>query len=171
MNILPKTEPRESKHCVFSRGSFDVVVFSLLLSYFPSSRQRLKCCLNAFQLLKLHGLLLIITPDSSHLNKNMAMVKSWQWALQQLGFNRWKYTKQRHLHCMGFRKCHQQDLSPSISTDELAEAMYIPQDQVDYSRDAVSDSVEDKPHSDTMHSETRDPEQTTWDFEELPNDF
>ena len=72
---------------------------------------------------------------------------------------------------MGFRKCHEQDLSLSISTVELAEAMYIPQDQVVDGRDAVGGSVEDKPHSDPVHAETRDPEQTTWEFEELPNDF
>ena len=49
--------------------------------------------------------------------------------------------------------------------------MYIPQDQVVDGRDAVGGSVEDKPPSDPVHAETRDPEQTTWEFEELPNDF
>lgn len=105
---------------------FHVVVFSLLLSYFPSAIQRWECCRKAYQLLRPNGLLLIITPDSSHQNKNAAMMKSWKTGIESLGFVRWKYEKQTHLHCMAFRKvapCH----SCNRSNGD-AEMMYIPQD-------------------------------------------
>jgi len=105
---------------------FHVVVFSLLLSYFPSAEQRWKCCCKAHRLLRPNGLLLIITPDSSHQNKNAAMMKSWKAGIESLGFVRWKYEKQTHLHCMAFRKvapCH----SCSRSNGN-AKMMYIPQD-------------------------------------------
>ena len=105
---------------------FHVIVFSLLLSYFPSAIQRWECCRKAYQLLRPNGLLLIITPDSSHQNKNAAMMKSWKNGIESLGFVRWKYEKQTHLHCMAFRKvapCH----SCNRGNGD-AEMMYIPQD-------------------------------------------
>lgn len=86
------------------RESFDVVVFCLLLTYLPSRQQRWQCCLKAHKLLKENGLLLIITPDSSHQNKNMVMIKSWKAAIESIGFFRWKYHKASHTHCMAFRK-------------------------------------------------------------------
>lgn len=45
---------------------FDVIIFSLLLEYVPSSEQRIKCCEKAYQLLKKAGILVILTPDSKH---------------------------------------------------------------------------------------------------------
>lgn len=88
----------------FQEQSFDVVVFCLLLSYFPHPAQRLKCCLNAHKILRTHGLLLIVTPDSSHQNRHAVLMKQWKSAIEGLGFNRWKYEKKQHLHCMAFRK-------------------------------------------------------------------
>lgn len=88
----------------FMEHSFDVVVFCLLLSYFPHPEQRLKCCFNAHKILRLHGLLLVVTPDSSHQNKHAAMMKEWKAGIEGLGFCRWKYSKEEHLHCMAFRK-------------------------------------------------------------------
>uniref|UniRef100_A0A8C5EK09 S-adenosylmethionine sensor upstream of mTORC1 n=1 Tax=Gouania willdenowi TaxID=441366 RepID=A0A8C5EK09_GOUWI len=69
---------------------FHVVVFSLLLSYFPSPYQRWICCKKAHELLELHGLLLIITPDSSHQNRHALMMRSWRVAVESLGFKRYK---------------------------------------------------------------------------------
>ena len=107
-------------------GSFHVVVFSLFLSYFPSPEQRWTCCKKAHQLLAINGLLLIITPDSSHQNRNAHMVKSWKLALESIGFVRWCYVKETHLHCMAFQKiapCHQQECG-----NATAEMLFIPQD-------------------------------------------
>ena len=94
----------DAKSFTMHPASFDVVVFSLLLSYFPSTRQRMLCCINAHKLLKMHGILLVVTADSSHQNRHVDMMKSWKSGIESVGFHRWKYEKQTHLHCMGFRK-------------------------------------------------------------------
>ncbi|XP_022081226.1 probable methyltransferase BMT2 homolog isoform X2 [Acanthaster planci] len=112
---------------VLPRETFHVVVFSLLLSYFPSPYQRWICCQKAHQLLQLHGLLLIITPDSSHQNRNAAMVKSWRKALESLGFRRWLYVKDTHLHYMAFRKVSL-ELSGLDASGAGPDLLYIPQD-------------------------------------------
>ena len=110
-------------------GSFDIVVFSLLLSYFPSTHQRLQCCINAHKALCLHGILLIITPDSSHQNRHAGMTKSWKQCIEVLGFHRWKYVKDTHLHCMAFRKTRIDiDYGPCLVNDHM---LYIPQDSHD----------------------------------------
>jgi hypothetical protein len=104
--------PEQIQNCIdngtkitnLPQNSFDVVVFCLLLSYLPAKAQRWTCCLKAHKLLKDNGLLIIITPDSSHQNKNMAMIKSWKTAIESIGFLRWKYHKDHHTHCMAFRK-------------------------------------------------------------------
>ena len=111
---------------ILPAGSFHIIIFSLLLSYFPSYVQRWECCKKAHRLLCTNGILLVITPDSSHQNKNSAMMKSWKTGIESLGFVRWKYQKQTHLHCMAFRKvapCHTYHYSSGSS-----ELMYIPQD-------------------------------------------
>ena len=106
--------------------TFHIIVFSLLLSYFPSAIQRWECCRKAHHLLCTNGILLLVTPDSSHQNKNAAMIKSWKTGIESLGFVRWKYEKQTHLHCMAFRK-----VAPCHSCNHGkggAEMMFIPQD-------------------------------------------
>lgn len=114
------------KSGVLVAGTVDVVVFSLLLSYFPSSEQRLKCVVNAHRMLQLHGILLIITPDSSHQNRHVAMMKSWKNGLERLGFLRFSYEKLPHLHCMAYRKC--QEELPCVGSEDLKDSFYIPQD-------------------------------------------
>ena len=110
-------------------GVFDIVVFSLLLSYFPSTHQRLQCCINAHKALCLHGILLIITPDSSHQNRHAGMMKSWKQCIEALGFHRWKYVKDTHLHCMAFRKTRTDiDYGPCFANHHM---LYIPQDSHD----------------------------------------
>ena len=71
-----------------SRDSFNVVVFSLLLSYLPCTEQRLKCCVNAHQVLQPHGLLLVVSPDSSHQNRHAALMKQWKHCIEDIGFHR-----------------------------------------------------------------------------------
>ncbi|KAL4227131.1 hypothetical protein ACF0H5_015104 [Mactra antiquata] len=126
------------------RECFHVVVFSLLLEYFPAPYQRWVSCQKAHELLMYNGILVIVTPDSSHQNRNAGMMKSWKVAIESLGFKRWRYVKQEHLHCMVFRKVAitEEEKKESFLRGITADMLYIPQDfhdiPVDYS--AVSDS-------------------------------
>eukprot|EP00118_Oscarella_pearsei_P023114 m.272579 g.272579 ORF g.272579 m.272579 type:complete len:325 (+) comp40565_c2_seq14:347-1321(+) len=111
INCLPPLEEKADLNIDRSRQlsslpsqHFDVVVFCLLLSYMPSPHQRWTCCMKAHKLLRLHGLLLIVTPDSKHQNKNAPMVSEWKTSIESIGYQRWRYTKQAHAHCMAFRK-------------------------------------------------------------------
>lgn len=109
--------------------SFHVVVFSLLLEYFPSPYQRWLCCQKAHKLLMIHGLLLIVSPDSHQQHRNVAMVKSWKKAIESMGFSRYRYVKLEHLHCMAFRKVKNTgDEVNSIVGDTHPEMLFIPQD-------------------------------------------
>ena len=83
---------------------FHVVVFSLLLSYIPCPHSRWLMCEKAHQVLCVYGLLLIITPDSSHQNKHSALMKNWKYSIESIGFQRIKYVKDRHMHFLAFRK-------------------------------------------------------------------
>jgi 25S rRNA (adenine2142-N1)-methyltransferase len=107
---------------------FHVIVFSLLLEYFPSAHQRWICCLKANRTLKTDGILVVITPDSSHVNKRALQMKSWKKALEiYLGFKRWKYEKLPHIHCMAFRKV--KSVAKDVSDfSEVHGLLYIPQD-------------------------------------------
>ena len=119
-------------------ASFDVVVFSLLLSYLPSTELRLRCCINAHKVLCLHGLLLIITPDSSHQNRHAAMMKAWKQCIESIGFHRWRYVKDTHLHCMAFRKTRVSVDYTSCLTDHTM--LSIPQDSHSESGD-IEESI------------------------------
>lgn len=103
-------------------------MFSLLLSFLPVPQQRLECCCRAHRLLKLHGLLLLIMPDSSHQNKHVAMVKAWKTGVEAIGFHRWKYFKDTHLHCMAFRKSQKTRDSYS-NLEKSCHLLYISQDK------------------------------------------
>ncbi|XP_072748834.1 S-adenosylmethionine sensor upstream of mTORC1 [Anoplolepis gracilipes] len=91
--------------------SFDVVVFSLLLEYLPCPKQRYNCCRNAYDVLKIGGILIIVSPDSKHVGANARLMKSWRYTLSRLGFMRIKYEKLRHIHCLAFRKCACKDVA------------------------------------------------------------
>jgi SAM-dependent methyltransferase len=88
----------------FASGSFHVVVFSLLLEYLPTSRQRVQCCQQAWRLLTLDGLLVIVTPDSRRQHRNRRVAADWRRDIESIGFARWRYEKLEHVHCMAFRK-------------------------------------------------------------------
>lgn len=92
-------------------NTYDVIVFSLLLEYLPTSEQRLKCCEKACKLLTNEGILCIITPDSKHLGVNARLMKTWRYALAQLGLGRIKIEKLEHITCMVFRKCIEPEIS------------------------------------------------------------
>ena len=55
--------------------SFDSVVFCLLLEYLPTARLRFKICRKAFDVLKVGGVFVVVTPDSSHQGKNLGQVR------------------------------------------------------------------------------------------------
>lgn len=94
----------DGKIISLKQSSFDVVLFSLLLEYIPSSEQRIKCCQQAYDSLKPEGILIIITPDSSNQHKNVKLLKKWRWVLAQIGFRRIKIEKLTNLSCLAFRK-------------------------------------------------------------------
>jgi len=129
--IVQNDASPQTQLCSLVRNSFHVVVFSLLLEYFPTPRQRWICCAKANEILRIDGILVIATPDSSHVNKRAPQMKSWQKALEgHLGFRRWKYEKLTHLHCMIYRKVAQVD-GLSSSVDDFVDfhsLLYIPQD-------------------------------------------
>jgi hypothetical protein len=117
-------------------ASFDVVVFCLLLEYFPLPKQRYLCVCKAYKLLKPEGLLFIITPDSKHSSSNAPLMKNWRMTLAKLGFSLGYYEKLPHIHCMAYRK----DIHPEVSKHwasckmckrndvEISAELYIPQD-------------------------------------------
>ena len=123
-------------------ASFDAVVFCLLLEYLPNPKLRLKAIEQADKCLKPMGLLIIITPDSSHQGKNMSQMKSWRLALAQMGFLRIYIEKLKHVHCLAFVKVSPRtdfvtvfekeiDLikrKMEITCKPLENAFYIPQD-------------------------------------------
>ncbi|KAK3589494.1 hypothetical protein CHS0354_030617 [Potamilus streckersoni] len=110
------------------RESFHVLVFSLLLEYFPAPYQRWICCQKAWDLLMYDGILVIITPDSHQQHRNALMMKSWKKAIESMGFNRWRYVKQEHLHCMVFRKIVKKEKKDNLISDITPDMLYIPQD-------------------------------------------
>ncbi|KAM7299318.1 S-adenosylmethionine sensor upstream of mTORC1 [Ixodes scapularis] len=113
-------------------ASFQAVVMCMVLEYLPSCLQRWTFCRKAAALLRPYGLLLVVTPDSKHQQRNAAMVASWKEALGNLGLPKLRYEKRQHLHCMAFYRCGPtRELSEN---EEAAEArkMYIPQDSRDY---------------------------------------
>lgn len=144
-------------------SSYDVIVFSLLLEYLPTSEQRLNCCEKAYKLLKNEGLLVIITPDSKHLGVNAKLMKTWRYALAQMGLGRIKIEKLEHITCMVFRKC----LDPEISLrwsrmhkePYMEYRMEIPQDFNDTDNkdeDAVRDQDKDEKNAEPEDSENKE---------------
>ncbi|KAM4677315.1 S-adenosylmethionine sensor upstream of mTORC1 [Discoglossus pictus] len=138
---------------------FHVVVFSLLLSYFPSHYQRWICCKKAHELLALNGLLLIITPDSSHQNRHAMMMKSWKIAIESLGFKRMTYSKSSHMHLMCFRKTSLKTTSDLI-TRNYPDMLYIPQD--------FNSAAEDEYCSPCYTRSEIEDDQLAYTFSELP---
>ncbi|XP_053576190.1 S-adenosylmethionine sensor upstream of mTORC1 isoform X2 [Bombina bombina] len=139
---------------------FHVVIFSLLLSYFPSCYQRWICCKKAHELLALNGLLLIITPDSSHQNRHAVMMKSWKIAIESLGFKRMIYSKFSHMHLMCFRKTSLKTTS-DLLTRNYPDMLYIPQD---------FNSFEDDEYCSPCYTRSElEDEQVACTFTELPD--
>ncbi|XP_063709777.1 S-adenosylmethionine sensor upstream of mTORC1 [Culicoides brevitarsis] len=144
---------------------FDVVVFSLLLEYLPSSKQRIKCVQNAYEVLDNEGLLVIITPDSKHVGANAKLMKNWRYTISLMGFNRIMFEKMEHVTCMVFRKCIDKSVSRRWAKlhkeDFMTEEINIPQDFTEYEVD------DDRPEDErTEEDDARGKELL---FEQLPN--
>ena len=112
----------------FVAESCHVVVFSLLLEYLPTSRQRVACCQTAWKLLVVDGLLLIVTPDSRQQHRNRCFTRDWRKAIESVGFSRCRYEKLQHLHCMAFRKVTTDDSQPQ-QPECVDDALSIVQDK------------------------------------------
>jgi len=127
ISTLHSTIDRHNKQLEeFPAKLFHVVVFCLLLEYLPTSELRVRCCQKAWQLLAVDGLLLIITPDSRGQHRNHRVATVWTRTIESIGFDRWRYEKLQHLHCMAFRKVGGGD-TPCEPTDPCT-ALLIPQD-------------------------------------------
>jgi len=104
LNIADKSEFTEREVISLKSTSFDIVVFCFLLEYLPSTRPRYECCVRAKHLLKENGILIILTPDSCHQQRNNSIIRGWKEALVQIGFQRVYYEKKQHFHGLVFRK-------------------------------------------------------------------
>eukprot|EP00742_Colponemidia_sp_Colp-10_P002927 GILJ01003124.1.p1 GENE.GILJ01003124.1~~GILJ01003124.1.p1 ORF type:complete len:369 (-),score=51.90 GILJ01003124.1:158-1138(-) len=111
--------------------SYDVVIFSLLLSYLPAFSHRWSCCVKARRLLRGHGLLLIVTPKSTS-PSNHKVIMGWKTALEAIGFSRWRYDKLKSFHCMAYRlhPAAAQEALPDWDTQvRLMRLLVIPNDE------------------------------------------
>lgn len=54
-----------------------------------------------------------------------------------MGFIRWRYVKQEHLHCMVFRKIVKEEKEDNLISDITPDMLYIPQDFNDLDIDLV----------------------------------
>eukprot|EP00756_Hemistasia_phaeocysticola_P056902 Hpha_TRINITY_DN33546_c0_g1::TRINITY_DN33546_c0_g1_i1::g.171125::m.171125 len=88
---------------VVRRGSYDAVLFSLLLSYLPCPRLRLRCVENAFRALRHQGLLLIEEPRTIG-KRDAAWSAEWRNVIEALGFVRQSHAVMAKLVCTGYRK-------------------------------------------------------------------
>lgn len=123
------TTPRSA---ILHMASYDIVVFSLLLEYMPTSGQRMLCCRKAYELLRPEGVLIVITPDSKHEGANARLMKNWRYTLAGMGFSRIKIQKLDHITCMAFRKAISKEVAirwAKLHHEEwMVEAINIPQD-------------------------------------------
>ena len=102
--IIENEEHQFHEILSLKRNSFEAVIFCLLLEYLPTAELRLKAVEKAIDLLKPFGILLIVTPDSSHQGKNQNQMKSWRLAMAKLGMIRIYIDKLKHVTCLGYVK-------------------------------------------------------------------
>ncbi|KOB71542.1 putative methyltransferase BTM2 [Operophtera brumata] len=134
--IGTQTTIEGSKVVQLQHKSSDIVTFCFLLEYIPSSDLRISACERAYSLLRPGGLLIINTPDSKHVGANSKLMKCWRYTLAQIGFNRIKYEKFKHMHCMAFRKSLHKDIAArwaKLHEEPFMKfAIQIPQDFKNY---------------------------------------
>ncbi len=161
---------------------YDAVLFSLLLEYLPVPEMRLRACAQATKVLKSGGLLVIVTPDSSHQGKNQEQLRRWRAALASLGMARAYYDKLEHLHCMAYTKMdfppglheyckgeHARYLRSKLADPEekLESLMTIPQDRT--TREELE--REEEREKNAKEAEIFDEEEVAGMMDELPGVF
>lgn len=119
LNISDSSEFNEREVLSLERNSFHVVVFSFLLEYLPTPAPRYESCVKARQLLKENGILVILTPDSCHQQRNNLIIRGWKEALLQIGYQRVYYEKKQHFHGLVFRKLDDLDHPLALKEAEL----------------------------------------------------
>jgi hypothetical protein len=128
------------------KNHFHVAIFCLLLEYLPTSEMRVSCCERAYEVLAPEGILIIITPDSSHAGKNAQKIKMWKFVLAKLGFKRIALEKMKNLNCMVFRKSISKDISKrwaTLNEHNFPNAkLEIPQDNRTEKHKASDDTLE-----------------------------
>lgn len=112
-------------------NSFDCLIFSLFLSYFPSGQPRLVALQAAEDLLQPYGILIIVDPDSSKINKNSKIYnKDHKQAIESLGFKRFICEKSDHLVKFAYMKLPEfASTQPKLSDAQLVELLKIVQDK------------------------------------------
>ena len=101
----------------------DALVFSLVLSYVPTPKQRGEMVRRARLALKNRGegLLFIMTPhstDKGHSPHNaLPILKEWRHAIEAIGFERVLYDRHKSLHCLCFRTIGDGDEARAAESD------------------------------------------------------
>ena len=101
----------------------DALVFSLVLSYVPTPKQRGEMVRRARLALKNRGegLLFIMTPhstDKGHSPHNaLPILKEWRNAIEAVGFERVLYDRHKSLHCLCFRTIGDGDEARAAESD------------------------------------------------------
>ena len=87
----------------FRQNSAHVVTFCLMLSYLPAAMMRLRCCFNALQFLKPHGLFIILS-TRTQCNRKSKWEDQWIATLEKIGFERFRKDIRTKMVGMCFRK-------------------------------------------------------------------
>lgn len=142
--IEPDSASTES--AILHISKYDIVVFSLLLEYMPTSGQRMICCQKAYELLRPEGVLIVITPDSKHEGANARLMKNWRYTLAGMGFSRIKIQKMEHITCMAFRKAISKVVAQrwaKLHHEEwMVEGIQIPQDSKKPMNESIDNLLE-----------------------------
>jgi len=145
----------DSEVVSLSRGGFKAVIFSFLLEYLPTTRQRYKCVKKAAEILEKDGLLVIVTPDSCHSTKNSRQLKDWRTGLGLMGLAKVTYEKTKHFHGLTYRKVSEQQkdlvvlevakklsITGDATEEYISDLFYIPQDFNQSDKDEKQEQVE-----------------------------
>jgi len=176
LNVSEKSELKEGEVISLKCACYDVVIFCFLLEYLPQTKPRYDCCLKAYHLLKQNGVLIILTPDSCHQQRNNLIIKGWKEALLQMGFQQVYYEKKQHFHGLVVRKLSEEQhkfalleagLHTETTVENISTKFVIPQDS--NTREAsIQRSLPDNNTITHSHTSKQDSESSKLDFMQLP---